>query len=226
LKEQWCIPPKDNAEFVCRMEDILEVYTRPLDPSRPLVCMDEMPKQLLADLQEPIPALPGQPERYDYEYKRQGVADLFMFFEPLQGQRQVKTTDTRTRQDWATAMRELSDDLHPEAEKIVVVLDNLNTHTPAAFYQVFEPDEARRLINRFEFHFTPMHGSWLNMAEIELSVLTRQCLNRRIPDKESLAREVEAWMTDRNMKVVKVDWRFTTADARIKLMHLYPKIHD
>jgi transposase len=226
LKEQWCIPPKDNAEFVCRMEDILEVYTRPLDPSRPLVCMDEMPKQLLADLQEPIPALPGQPERYDYEYKRQGVADLFMFFEPLQGQRQVKTTDTRTRQDWATAMRELSDDLHPEAEKIVVVLDNLNTHTPAAFYQVFEPDEARRLINRFEFHFTPKHGSWLNMAEIELSVLTRQCLNRRIPDKESLAREVEAWMTDRNMKVVKVDWRFTTADARIKLMHLYPKIHD
>lgn len=208
------------------MEDILEVYTRPLDPSRPLVCMDEMPKQLLADLQEPIPALPGQPERYDYEYKRQGVADLFMFFEPLQGQRQVKTTDTRTRQDWATAMRELSDDLHPEAEKIVVVLDNLNTHTPAAFYQVFEPDEARRLINRFEFHFTPKHGSWLNMAEIELSVLTRQCLNRRIPDKESLAREVEAWMTDRNMKVVKVDWRFTTADARIKLMHLYPKIHD
>jgi transposase len=208
------------------MEDILEVYTRPLDPSRPLVCMDEMPKQLLADLQEPIPALPGQPERYDYEYKRQGVADLFMFFEPLQGQRQVKTTDTRTRQDWATAMRELSDDLHPEADKIVVVLDNLNTHTPAAFYQVFEPDEARRLINRFEFHFTPKHGSWLNMAEIELSVLTRQCLNRRIPDKESLAREVEAWMNERNMKVVKVDWRFTTADARIKLKHLYPKIHD
>lgn len=208
------------------MEDILEVYTRPLDPSRPLVCMDEMPKQLLADLQEPIPVLPGQPKRYDYEYKRQGVADLFMFFEPLQGQRQIKTTDTRTRQDWAFAMRELSDDLHPEAEKIVVVLDNLNTHTPAAFYQVFEPDEARRLINRFEFHFTPKHGSWLNMAEIELSVLTRQCLNRRIPDKESLAREVEAWMNERNRKVVKVDWRFTTADARIKLKHLYPKIHD
>jgi hypothetical protein len=208
------------------MEDILEVYTRPIDPSRPLVCMDEMPKQLLADIQDPIPAIPGQPERYDYEYKRQGVADLFMFFEPLQGQRHVKTTDTRTRQDWAFAMRELSDDLYPEAEKIVVVLDNLNTHTPAAFYLVFDPDEARRLINRFEFHFTPKHGSWLNMAEIELSVLTRQCLDRRIPDKESLACEVEAWVNERNMKVVKVDWRFTTADARIKLKYLYPKIHD
>jgi transposase len=149
-----------------------------------------------------------------------------MFFEPFQGQRHVKVTNTRTRLDWAEAMRELSDEIHPEAEKIVVVLDNLNTHTPAAFYLAFEPEEARRLVNRFEFHFTPKHGSWLNMAEIELSVLSRQCINRRIPDEQSLRHEVMAWVDDRNSKVVKVDWRFSTADARIKLKRLYPKIHD
>jgi transposase len=155
-----------------------------------------------------------------------GVANLFMFFEPFLGQRQVKVTDTRTRLDWAEAMRELSDEKHPEAEKIIVVLDNLNTHTPAAFYLAFEPDEARRLVNRFEFHFTPKHGSWLNMAEIELSVLSRQCINRRIPDEETLKQEVQAWVKERNTKVVKVDWRFSTADARIKLKRPYPKIHD
>jgi hypothetical protein len=149
-----------------------------------------------------------------------------MFFEPFRGQRQVKVTDTRTRLDWAEAMRELSDEIHPEAEKIIMVLDNLNTHTPAAFYLAFEPDEARRLVNRFEFHFTPKHGSWLNMAEIELSVLSRQCINRRIPDKEILKQEVQAWVKERNTKVVKVDWRFSAADARIKLKRLYPRIHD
>jgi transposase len=208
------------------MEDILSIYTQPQDPQRPLVCMDEVPKQLIADVRDPLPAQAAQPKRFDYEYERHGVANLFMFFEPLAGQRHVKATDTRTRIDWAFAMRELSDEIHPDAEQIVVVLDNLNTHTPAAFYLAFEPEEARRLIQRFEFHFTPKHGSWLNMAEIELSVLSRQCLNRRIPDQLTLDREVQAWVAERNSKVVKVDWRFSTADARIKLKRLYPKIHD
>ena len=175
------------------MEDILALYTQPEDPNRPLVCMDEVPKQLISDVREPIQARPGQPLRVDYEYQRNGVANVFMFFEPLRGQRHVKVTHTRTRLDWAEAMRELSDEIHPEAEKIIVVLDNLNTHTPSAFYLAFEPEEARRLVNRFEFHFTPKHGSWLNMAEIELSVLSRRCINRRISDVDILRHEVLAW---------------------------------
>ncbi len=208
------------------MEDILALYTQPEDPKRPLVCMDEVPKQLLSDVRPSIPAQPGKPARVDYEYQRNGVANLFMFFEPFRGQRHVKVTDTRTRVDWAQAMKMLSDEIHPEAEKIIVVLDNLNTHTPAAFYLAFEPEEARRLVNRFEFHFTPKHGSWLNMAEIELSVLSRQCINQRIPDNQTLCHQVHAWEQDRNYKFVKVDWRFSTADARFKLKRLYPKIHD
>jgi hypothetical protein len=207
------------------MEDVLEVYTRAYDPKQPQICMDETSKQLLADLLEPIPAQPGQPRRVDYEYKREGVADLFMFFEPLTGKRYVKVTDQRTRKDWALAMKELSDEIYPHADQIVVTMDNLNIHTPISFYETFEPDEARRLIERFEFHYTPKHGSWLNMAEIELGVLIRQCLNRRIADKITLASEVKAWQVDRNAKIVKVDWRFTTADARIKLKHLFPEIH-
>lgn len=207
------------------MEDVLEVYTRPEDPDYPLVCMDETNKQLLSDVRDPLPAQAGQPQRVDYEYKREGVADLFMFFEPLLGKRFVKVTDQRTRKDWAQAMKELADYQYPLAKKIVVVMDNLNTHSPASFYETFEPQEARRLIERFEFHYTPKHGSWLNMAEIELGVLIRQCLSRRIPDKSALEKEVRAWQKDRNAKVVKVDWRFTTADARIKLKHLYPVIH-
>lgn len=208
------------------MEDILALYTQPEDRKRPLVCMDEVPKQLISDMRHPLPLQPGRPGRVDCEYKRNGVANLFMFFEPFRGKRHVKVTDTRTRLDWAQVMRELSDEIHPEAEKIVVVLDNLNTHTPAAFYLAFEPEEARRLVNRFEFHFTPKHGSWLNMAEIELSVLSRQCIHRRIPDEQTLRHEVQAWVNARNTKFVKVDWRFSTADARIKLKRLYPKIHD
>jgi hypothetical protein len=207
------------------MEDVLEVYTQPYDPQRPQVCMDETSKQLLSDLREPIPVQPSQPQRVDYEYKREGVADLFMFFEPLVGKRFVKVTDQRTRKDWAHAMQEISDEIYPLAQKIVIVMDNLNTHSPASFYETFEPEEARRLTNRFEFHYTPKHGSWLNMAEIELGVLIRQCLTRRIADKGTLEREVNAWQKDRNTKVVKVDWRFTTSDARIKLKHLYPVIH-
>jgi transposase len=207
------------------MEEVLEIYKLPYDAKRPVLCMDEMPKQLLADTQEPTKCEAGKPAREDYEYKRNGVEDLFMVFEPLQGKRFVEVEDQRRRIEWAHFMKFISDELHPEAEKIVVVLDNLNTHTPASFYQVFEPAEARRLADRIELHFTPKHGSWLNMAEIELSVLTRQCLDRRIPDKETLIREVSAWQNQRNDEVVKVLWQFTTADARIKLKSLYPQIH-
>ena len=185
------------------MEDVLEVYKRPYDPKKPQVCMDETTKQLLADSKEPLPAKPGHPERYDYEYEREGVANLFMFFEPLAGKRHVKVTDHRTKKDWAEAMRELSDVHYPDAEVIVVVLDNLNTHSPTSFYEAFEPEEARRLVNRFEFHHTPKHGSWLNMAEIELSVFSRQCLAGRISNKAILASEVGAWEAERNLAVVK-----------------------
>ena len=205
------------------MEDILEVYQQPYDPKHPLICMDEMPKQLLMDKQEPMPMLTGQPERTDYAYQRGGVADLFMLFEPLAGKRHIEIRDQRRRLEWAEVMRHVSDVLYPQAEKIVVVLDNLNTHVLAAFYLAFEPQEARRLVERFELHYTPKHGSWLNMAEIELSALVRQCLDRRIPDRAMLAREVKAWQDQRNSEVVKVHWQFTTADARIKLHSLYPK---
>lgn len=206
------------------MEDVLEVYKRPYDPKRPQVCMDETSKQLLADTRDPIPAQPGSPEKFDYEYKREGVANIFMFFEPLMGKRHAKVTEHRTRKDWALAMRELSDVQYPDAEKIDIVMDNLNTHSPASFYEAFEPEEARRLTNRFEFHYTPKHGSWLNIAEIELSVLSRQCLDRRMPNQAFLESEVKAWEDERNDQIVKVQWRFTTADARIKLKHLYPII--
>ncbi len=207
------------------MEDVLEVYTQPYDPKRPQVCMDETSKQLLSDVRELLPAQPGHLKKVDYEYQREGVADLFMFFEPLVGKRFVHVTDQRTRKDWAHAMKTLADEVYPDAEKIVIVMDNLNTHSPISFYETFAPEEAHRLTNRFEFHYTPKHGSWLNMAEIELGVLVRQCLSRRIPDKTALVNEVNAWQYDRNAKLVKVDWRFTTADARIKLKHLYPVIH-
>ena len=205
------------------MEDVLEVYKQPYDPKRPLVCVDEMPKQLLMDTREPLPMRPGDPERFDYEYKRGGVADLFMLFEPLAGKRHIEITDQRRRVEWAEVMRIVSDELYPDTEKIVVVLDNLNTHVGAAFYLAFEPQEARRLVERFELHYTPKHGSWLNMAEIELSALTRQCLDRRIPDKDTLLTEVKAWQDQRNSEVIKVHWQFTTADARTKLKSLYPK---
>jgi hypothetical protein len=196
------------------MEDVLEVYTRPYDPKRPQICMDETNKQLLADVHEPLPIQSGQLQRYDYEYVREGVANLFMFVEPLAGKRQVKVTEQRTKADWAQAMRELADIQYPEAEVIVVVMDNLNTHSPSS----------RRLVTRFEFHYTPKHGSWLNMAEVELSALNRQCLAGRIADHATLKTEVKAWQEERNASVVKVHWRFTTADARIKLAHLYPRI--
>lgn len=206
------------------MEDVLEVYKRPYDPKRPLVCMDESSKQLLADTRTALPMEPGQLLRYDYEYVRQGVANLFIFFTPLENKRRIKITDHRCRTDWAKAMKELSDEDYPDAEKIVVVMDNLNTHSPISFYETFPPEEARRLIERFEFHYTPKHGSWLNMAEIEFSVLGRQCLNRRIPNTEYLDREVHSWAKKRNEKSKTINWRFTTEDARIKLKRLYPQI--
>jgi hypothetical protein len=207
------------------MEDVLDVYIRPYNPYYPQVCMDETNRQLIKETRVPLPMEPGQEQRYDYEYERNGVCNLFMFYAPLEaGWRHVKVTDRRTKQDWAHAMRELSDVHFPDAIKIVVVMDNLNTHTPGSFYEAFEPAEAKRLVDRFEFHYTPKHGSWLNMAEIELSALTQQCLDRRIPDQETLAREVAAWESERNTKKAKIDWRFTTDDARIKLKRLYPSI--
>jgi len=206
------------------MEDVLEIYKLRYDAQRPVICMDEMPKQLLAEKNEPLPCQAGTPARQDYEYKRNGVADLFMIFEPLQGKRFVQVTQKRRKVEWATVMKKVADELYPHVEKIVVVLDNLNTHTPSAFYETFAPEEARRLAERFEFHFTPKHGSWLNMAEIELSALTRQCLDRRLPDIPTLTQEVQAWQQQRNDELVKVLWQFQTKDARTKLQHLYPQI--
>ena len=206
------------------MEDVLEVYQRPFDPKRPLVCMDEISKQLLADSRPPLPMQPGKPERYDYEYVRHGTTNTFMFFAPLLSWRHLKVTAQRTRIDWAEAMRELIDVHFPEAETIVAVMDNLNTHGPASFYAAFEPAEARRLAAKLEIHYTPKHGSWLNMAEIELAVFDRQCLDRRMPNQALVAQEAAAWETERNSAGMTVDWRFTTADARIKLKRLYPSI--
>ena len=218
------IPPHANAEFVCAMEDVLEVYTRPYDPTHPVVCLDETSKQLVAETRTPLPAEPGQPQRVDYEYERQGTANLFMAVEPLAGQRYVTVTDRRTAVDFARIVKDLLEVRYPHADKVVLVLDNPNTHKPAALYQAFEPAVAWRLLERLEIHHTPKHGSWLNMAEIELSVLSQQCLNRRIPDAVTLVREVAAWQQARNADPRPVNWRFTTADARIKLKHLYPSI--
>lgn len=204
------------------MEDVLEVYARPYDDKRPVVCVDEGGKQLIGDARPPLPMRPGKPQRIDYEYVRNGMANLFMVFEPLKGQRHVEVTQRRTNQDFARLVKNLLQERYPTAEKVVLVLDNLSTHTPAALYEAFAPTEARRLIERLEWHYTPKHGSWMNVAEIELSVLARQCLDRRIPELESLRREVAAWEADRNAEAVKVDWQFTTADARVKLKRLYP----
>jgi hypothetical protein len=206
------------------MEAVLEIYTRPCDARRPQVCMDEVSKQLVGETRLPIPAAPGAPEQYDYEYVRNGVANLFMFFEPLSGWRQVKVTERRTMVDWAVAIRELVDVHYPEAERIVLVMDNLNTHSIGSLYEAFPPQEARRLARKLEIHYTPKHGSWLNMAESELSILSRQCLHRRIPDPEKLANEVRAWQEQRNQATSRMIWRFTTADARIRLARLYPSL--
>ncbi|MCP4843361.1 MAG: IS630 family transposase [Halieaceae bacterium] len=224
LTDCWVIPPKANAAFVAAMEDVLDVYTRPHEAARPLVCLDETSKQLIAETRTGEPMRPGQPARHDYEYRRNGTANLFMLFAPLEGWRHVEVTDRRTAVDYAKILRDLSDVHFPMAEKIVLVQDNLNTHTPASLYEAFEPAEARRLINRFEWHYTPKHGSWLNLAESELALLSGQCLNRRIADAATLVREVAAWRTRRNNHNDKADWRFTTANARIRLKSLYPSL--
>jgi DDE superfamily endonuclease len=204
------------------MEDVLEVYHRPHDPEYPVVCVDETSKQLISETRIPIKAKPGQPARHDYEYERNGTANLFMMFAPLEGWRHVEVTDRHTAVDFAHMLRDLSDTHFPGAKKIVLMEDNLNTHKPASLYEAFPAAEARRLVERFEWHYTPKHGSWLNMAESELSVLSGQCLDRRIPDKQTLIEEVAAWEHARNKKHVKADWQFTTADARVKLKRLYP----
>jgi DDE superfamily endonuclease len=221
LKEQWCLP-EVNAEFVAAMEDVLELYAEPYDPARPKVNFDEASKQLIAETRQPLAPQPGQPQRYDYEYQRNGTRNLFLFTEPQAGFRHINVTDQRTMLDFAHQMKWLVDERYPGAELIRVVLDNLNTHKGASLYEAFAPEEARRIIKKLEFHYTPKHGSWLNMAEIELSVLQRQCLNRRIPDEATLIREVAAWEKERNQEQATIDWRFTVTDAREKLKRLYP----
>jgi hypothetical protein len=223
----WCIPPEHDAAFVCQMEQVLEVYKRPYDPRRPVVGMDEQPKQLISEMRQPIPAAPGRPERVDYEYVREGVCVVWMFVEPLAGWRDVSVTETKTAVDWSHRVRCLVDDpRYAEAERITLVCDNLNTHSLASLYQAFEPAEALRIANKLELVHTPKHGSWLNVAEPELSVLTRQCLDRRISNRQAVAREAEAWDERRNARQVGIEWQFTTEDARIKLRHLYPKVRQ
>jgi hypothetical protein len=206
------------------MEDVLEVYARPYDASRPVVCVDEGGKQLIGDVRPPLPVRPGKPARHDSEYTRGGVANLFMAFEPLAGRRHVEVTQRKTSIDFARLLRKISDELYPDARRLVLVCDNLSTHTPAALYEAFTPEEARRLAERFEWYYTPKHGSWLDVAETELSVLARQCLDRRIPDMLTLCQEVQSWERSRNAAVVKVNWQFTTVEARIKIRKLYTTI--
>ena len=206
------------------MEDVLDVYHRPFDPLRPQVCLDEASKQLISETRPSIPMKPGQPKRVDAEYRRNGTASVFMLTVPLEGKRHVRVREHRTREDFAEVIRELCDELYPEAEKIVLVMDNLNTHDTASLYEAFEPHEARRLAKKLEIHHTPKHGSWLNMAEIELSVLSRQCMNDYFETREQLAEQIATWERSRNESKAGIDWRFTTADARIKLKRLYPSI--
>lgn len=206
------------------MEDVLAVYALPYDPLFPVVCMDESSRQLIGEVNDPIPAAPGRPARVDHEYVRNGVAQVFLEVEPLGGRRHVSVTDHRAATDWALWIKGMLDDRYPDAIKVRLVLDNLNTHTTASLYQTFAAQEARRLTERLEIHYTPKHGSWLNVAEIELSVLQRQCLDRRIPDKDLMRSEIAAWEDERNHRPSKIDWHFTTNDARTKLKHLYPKL--
>jgi len=221
----WCIPEKPSAEFVYHMEDVLEVYHRPHDPKRPVVCVDETFKQLIGETREPLPMRPGSVERYDYIYTRNGVASLFLACEPLAGWRHLAVTDHRCRRDWALFVRSLLEGRYRAAEKLVLVMDQLNTHSPASLYEAFPPEEAKRLADRLEIHHTPKHGSWLNQAEIELSALARQCLSRRIARADTLKRQIATWEEDRNASTTRVQWQFTTQDARIKLRSLYPSAH-
>lgn len=223
--KSWCIG-KPSAQYVAKMEDVLDVYARPYDASRPVLCLDEVSKELHTTPHGTLPITPGRSQRQDYEYARQGVCNLFLAVEPLTGKRTVRVTERRTALDFADELRILVEENYPDAERIVLVTDNLNTHTPACLYARFAPEQARRIAARIEWHYTPEHGSWLNVAECELSILARQCLNRRIPDKTTLEREVAAWQDQRNAQQVTIDWQFTTPDARIKLKRLYPVLKE
>ncbi|MDO3413274.1 IS630 family transposase [Saccharibacillus sp. CPCC 101409] len=223
LKKQWCIP-EASGEFVAHMEDVLDVYRRPYDPKRPLICLDETNRQLTLETRPSTPAAPGSPKRVDYEYKRNGVVNLFMMFAPLEAKRYVRVSDTRKRVDFAACIQELVDVQYPDAERIVLVMDNLNTHSLGSLYEAFEPAAAKRLASKLEIHYTPKHGSWLNMAEIEIGVLSRQALSGYVATKADMISRVAAWQSDRNAAQATVDWQFTTQDARIRLKRLYPEI--
>ncbi len=224
MSKYWKIPPDANASFVVCMEDVLDLYHRPYDPRFPLICMDESNKQLVGEVTEPIAAAPGHARLVDHEYVRHGVAEIFLEVEPLAGRRHVAVTERRTRVDWAQFIKGMLEERYPEAEKVRLVMDNLNTHSAASLYEAFAPEEARRLTQRLEIHYTPKHGSWLNIAEIEFSALKIQCLDRRIPEIGLLRAEIAAWEADRNNTIARIDWQFSTADARIKLKRLYPKL--
>jgi transposase len=225
LKAQWCIPEVD-AKYVWRMEDLLDLYAEAYDPKRPVICFDERPCPLISEVRTPIPAQAGQPERYDYEYKRNGVANLLACFEPLRGERLMEVTQRRTKVDFAHQMKMLVDVYRPDADCIRLVVDNLNIHHPAALYETFEPEEANRILKKLAFHYTPKHASWLNQVEIEFFVLSRQCLNRRIPSQEELVEQIKAWQNERNAHNATVNWRFSSVDARIRLEHLYPNLEQ
>ncbi len=220
------IPPEHNAEFVAHMEDVLEIYHLSYDPSRPVICMDEQPVQLVNSTRRTLPAKPGQPESVDYEYERNGTANIFLFTEPLAGWRKAVVTKRRTAVDWAVEIQRLLDEDYADSKTVILVCDQLNIHKLASLYEAFAPTTARRLVERLEIHHTPKHGSWLNIAENELSALTRQCLDRRIPDRDTLERETTAWYIQRNQSQKSVDWQFATADARIRLKRLYPQIEN
>ena len=226
MKKGWCLPGAPSAEFVAAMEDVLEVYHRPYDAAHPVVCLDECSKQLIGEVREPLPPKPGHVAKEDSEYERKGTANVFMAVEPLAGQRTTQVTERRPRVDWARFVPMLLVTVYPLAEKVVLVMDNLNTHGIASLYEAFAPEMALALANRLEIHYTPKHGSWLNMAETELSVLSGQCLDRRIDDRDIMAREIATWQTARNGANAKINWQFQTANARIKLRRLYPSYHE
>lgn len=220
----WVIPPAQNSQFVAQMEQVLDVYKRPYDKHFPIVCMDESPKQMIKETRIPIPMKPGSDTKVDFEYERCGVANIFIASEPLKGKRYVEVTERKTKIDWAIFIKKIADEWYKNAEKIILIMDNLSTHKPSALYETFKPKEAKRIWDRFEFVYTPRHGSWLNMAEIELNVLMGQCLNRRIESMKIMKEEVKAWESYRNNKKAIINWQFTTQDARIKLKRLYPTI--
>jgi hypothetical protein len=218
----WCLPPEADADFVWHMEDVLQVYQLPYDPEYPVVCLDEASKQLIGEVAIPVPAAPGRPARVDYEYERKGTCNLFMMCEPLRGWRHVRVSERRTRKDYAACLRELVEVRYPKAGKVLLVQDNLNTHDGASLYEAYKPEVARRILDRIEWHYTPKHGSWLNMAETEISIMNQQCLDRRLDSQERIAAEVAAWEKKRNQRKARIHWSFTLAAARLKLRKLYP----